>query len=341
MINSFKQYLIEEKSDVYFTFGRMNPPTIGHEKLLTVLSKKAGRNPYKVFLSQSQDKKKNPLNIKEKTKFIRKMFPKHARSIILNPKIKTFFDCLVSLYNEGFKSVNMVVGSDRVREFNILIEKYNGKKGKHGFYNFKSMNVISAGDRDPDGEGASGMSATKMREAASKNDFTSFAQGLPRNISNSEAKNIYNTVRNGMGLKEQKEFVKHISLGKLSETREKYVKGVLYNIGDKVKIRENGDIGTVKILGSNYLIIEVNGKDKRQWLESVEPTRIKKFKTMYEQNPKNSEGQVTHTTIAKKNAIDAKNKLAKRNDQRMDRARLRDARLKNMLTKPKIHKGVA
>src|SRR5210317_803294 len=99
MINSFKNYLVEEEKTVYFTFGRMNPPTIGHEKLLNALASKAGKNPYRVFVSQSQDRKKNPLSYKDKIKIIRKMFPKYARSIMLNTKIKTAIDAATQLYN--------------------------------------------------------------------------------------------------------------------------------------------------------------------------------------------------------------------------------------------------
>ena len=204
MINSFKSFLVEEERTVYFTFGRMNPPTIGHEKLMTKLSEKSGKNPYRVYLSHSQDAKKNPLTFNEKVKYARKMFPKHARQIMSDMRVKTVFDAATKLYNEGFKKVSMVVGSDRINEFNALLNKYNGKKGRHGFYNFENINVVSAGERDPDADGAKGMSASKMRQAVMEKDFTSFSQGLPRSVSNSEAKKLYNSVRSGMGLKEQK-----------------------------------------------------------------------------------------------------------------------------------------
>ena len=121
MISSFKNYLVEETKVVYFTFGRMNPPTVGHEKLLTKLASSAKAMPYRVYLSQSQDSKKNPLQYKEKVKFARKMFPKHARQIMFDAKIKTVFEVMGKLYNEGFKRAIMVVGSDRVREFDVLL----------------------------------------------------------------------------------------------------------------------------------------------------------------------------------------------------------------------------
>jgi len=283
LIGSFKSFLVEEEKTVYFTFGRMNPPTIGHEKLLDSLSKKAGKNPYRVYLSQSQDSKKNPLQYKDKVKIARKMFPRHARSIMIDPKIKTVFQALVKLYNEGYKNVVMVVGSDRVREFDILINKYNGKKANHGLYNFSRINIVSAGARDPDAEGVEGMSASKVRSAASSGDFSQFAQGLPKAIGNAEAKKIYNAVRSGMGLKEQREFKNHVQLQPVSQLRESYVDGKLYEVGDTVVVKESGEVGTVKMLGSNYVIVESTGTQHRKWLDAVE--RVDQPRVEYEKAP--------------------------------------------------------
>jgi len=271
MINSFSKFLVEEEKQVFFTFGRMNPPTVGHEKLLDKLAQSSRGSSYRVYLSQSQDNKKNPLQYAEKVKIARKMFPRHARSIMLNKKVKTIFEALTTIYNEGFANINMVVGSDRVSEFDILINRYNGKKGKHGFYNFRKINVISAGQRDPDAEGASGASATKQREAAKSNDFTTFAQGLPKKVSNADAKRIFNSVRKGLGLKEQKEFKNHVQLEPVSDVREAYVSGNLYKEGDQVVIKETTQIATVLQLGTNYIIVEANGMKFRKWLEDVEP----------------------------------------------------------------------
>jgi len=140
MIGSFKNYLVEEEREVFFTFGRMNPPTIGHQKLLDKLASVAGRMPYFVYLSQSQDSKKNPLDYKTKVKTVRKMFPRHARSIILEKSCKNAMECAVKLYNQGYKNITMVVGQDRMREFDVLLKKYNGQKARHGFYNFNKIN---------------------------------------------------------------------------------------------------------------------------------------------------------------------------------------------------------
>lgn len=280
MINSFKNYLVEEDRSTFFTFGRMNPPTIGHEKLLKVLSQKAGKNPYKVYLSQSSDKVKNPLDYQQKIKIARKMFPKYARSIMLDRKIKTVFDVVTKLHSEGNKKVTMVVGSDRIREFEILLAKYNGVKGRHGFYHFEKIDVISAGDRDPDADDASGMSASKMRAAAKDNNFTQFSQGLPRNVNNNDAKQIYNSVRSGMGLKEQREFKNHIQLKPVSDIRESYVSGNLYNVDDIVLIKKTGELGKIKHLGSNHVVIESDDNTIRKWLTDIEKVdkKIASFK---------------------------------------------------------------
>lgn len=271
MIKNFSQYLVEEEREVYFTFGRMNPPTVGHGKVMDTLAMKSGKSDYKVFVSQSQDAKKNPLSYSDKIKHTRKMFPKHARNIMVDKSVKTAINAMVALYDQGYKSVTMVVGDDRITEFEVLLKKYNGTKARHGFYNFKSINIVSAGKRDPDSVGVEGMSASKQRENASKNDFVAFSQGVPKSMSNPDTRKLFNDVRTGMGLKEANEFRNHLELETVSETREQYVSGELFGVGDTVVIKESDEIATVSILGANYVIVETNdGKKMRKWLESVE-----------------------------------------------------------------------
>ena len=270
-IPSFRQYLVEEKREVFFTFGRMNPPTIGHGKLMDVMSIKSGKNPYKVFLSRSQDSKKNPLTYEQKIKHVRKMFPKHARNIILNKDVKTVFDAVTSLHEQGFNRVTMVVGADRIDEFKTILNKYNGVEGRHGFYNFEKINVVSAGARDPDSEGVEGMSASKQRENAANNDFTTFAQGVPSSMNNKDAKRLFNDVRAGMGLKETTSFKNHVELEPVSEIREKYVEGGLFNEGDEVVIKSTDELGYIHRLGTNYVIVALDeGRISRQWLDNIE-----------------------------------------------------------------------
>jgi len=371
MIGSFKQYLVEEEKTVFFSFGRMNPPTIGHEKLLDKMAATAGKNPYRMYLSHSSEPKKNPLDYKTKVLFARKMFPRHARNILSTPKTKLIMDVMVSIYDEGFRKVVMVVGSDRVNEFNALLNLYNGEKRSHGFYNFMSIKVVSAGDRDPDAVDASGMSASKMRSAASENDFTSFAQGLPRKLSNADSKALFNAVRKGMGLKEETNFKRHITLESVSDIRESYVDGKLFAIGDKVVVKENGEIGIVKELGSNYVLIESKANKYRKWLDAVEKIdqpaieyEVAPFsvalqeKSMYSKTPDwgtpestkkakgitpgEESGQIEEVDTKKLTFVDIANARiarekasdAKRHDGMIDRARSKQTKNKNRETKP-------
>ena len=269
-IKNFTQYLIEEDREVYFTFGRMNPPTIGHGKVMDVLAKKSGKSDYKVYVSQSQNAKKDPLSYTDKVKHVRKMFPKHARQVMLDKDVKSVFDIAVKLYDQGYTKINMVVGADRIREFDVLLNKYNGTKARHGFYNFKKITIVSAGERDPDATGVEGMSASKQRDNASKNDYTTFSQGVPKGMSDKDTRKLFNDVRNGMGLKEEHQFSRHLQLETVSETREAYVQGSLFAVGDEVVDKDTDELATVAVLGTNYVIIESNGKKLRKWLDSVE-----------------------------------------------------------------------
>ena len=266
-IKSFSDYIVESSREATFTFGRYNPPTIGHEVLFNKVKDIARGGNYRIYASQTVDQKKNPLEYKSKIKLLRKMFPKHARNIIEDTKVRNVFDVLVQMYDEGFHKVQLVVGSDRIKEFEILLNKYNGVKGRHGFYKFK-INVVSAGERDPDSDGAEGMSASKMRMAAQQNDLKLFSSGLPSNFKRTE--DLFNAVRKGMGLTESKSFRKHVELPPVSETREEYVEGSLFKVGDLVRIKENNEEGKIVYCGSNYLMVESNDVRKRVWLDAVE-----------------------------------------------------------------------
>jgi hypothetical protein len=270
MINSFKSYLVEEEKTLYFVWGRMNPPTAGHEKLLDFLKAKAGNNPFRIYLTQTHDNSKNPIPFVDKVKYARKGFPQYARQIMMNKKLRTIFDAMTSFYEEGFKRVVIIAGEDRIREYDITLNKYNGKKGKHGFYNFERITVLNAGKRDPDSKGVEGVSGTKLRGFAENGDFTSFSQYMPKKLSNADTRAVYNAVRKGLGLKEEKEFKNHVQLEKVSDIRESYVGGTLFDVGDEVVITDSGIVGRIKHLGSNYVIVESKGETWRKWLTAVE-----------------------------------------------------------------------
>jgi len=269
VIKDFKSYLVEEAKEVYFTFGRMNPPTIGHGKVLDTIAKKAKGADYKVYVSQSVGPK-DPLSYSDKVKHLRKMLPKHGRNIMVDKGVKNVFDIASKLYDQGYKRITMVVGEDRLREFDVLLNKYNGKKARHGFYNFESIKVVSAGRRDPDAEGVEGMSASKQRENAKENNYTAFTQGVPKGMSDRDTRKLFNDVRKGMGLKEETSFKRHIELPKVSDIREQFVKGELFELGDTVVIKSSDEVGVVSVLGSNYVIVECGDRKVRKWLDAVE-----------------------------------------------------------------------
>ena len=141
-VTSFKKYLKEDTSEIVFAFGRFNPPTIGHEKLFDAVKKLARGSQYRIYPSQSQDPKKNPLDFKLKVKFLRKMFTTHARNIMADKGVRNAFDVVVKLYDQGYTKVTMVAGEDRVIEFEKLLNKYNGSKGRHGFYQFENGIIV-------------------------------------------------------------------------------------------------------------------------------------------------------------------------------------------------------
>jgi len=278
-IKSFSDYLTEAKGEVYFVFGRFNPPTSGHEKLFDKLKKTAGSNPYRIYGSKSQDAKKNPLSFKEKIKFLRKMFPKHARSVMADNNVRHVMDIATKLYDQGYTSVTMVAGSDRVKEFDTLLNKYNGVDSRHGFYNFENgIKVVSAGERDPDAEGVEGMSASKLRSYASDNDLENFTKGMPKGYKDSKA--LFNTIRKGMGLKESHMHRKHVELETVSEKREQFITGNLFKEGDEVVLKESNQIGVIQRCGTNFLVVEFGDWKKRVWLDAVELLDEKKYTDM-------------------------------------------------------------
>ena len=200
---TFEQLIKEVKGGTaVFTFGRFNPPTIGHEKLLKVLASTATKNDADkfIYLSQSQDAKKNPLSASQKLMFMKLMFPKHRRDFPTT-SARTAIEAIVELYEQQkYSKIIMIVGSDRVREFDAFLNKYNDVKSKHGYYNFESIDVVSAGERDPDAEGASGMSASKMRAAVQEGNYDLFKMGVPAGVSEKNCRILYNAVAKGMNI---------------------------------------------------------------------------------------------------------------------------------------------
>ena len=204
----FRDFLREQKEKhAVMAFGRMNPITVGHEKLVNKvkdIADKVGGSAH-IVVSHSQDSKKNPLTSAQKVKHAKRAFP-GVNVSASSPDAPNFLAQAAKLHKQGVTHLHMVGGQDRVGEFHKLLHKYNGVKGPHGSYNFKKIEVHSAGDRDPDAEGVEGMSASKMREHASKGNFKKFRSGVPSTMSDQHAKEMYDHVRKGMKIDEDINF---------------------------------------------------------------------------------------------------------------------------------------
>jgi len=267
--------LMEVRGDTaVFTFGRFNPPTTGHEKLIDALAREQKKNPgapMYVFPSHSNDPKKNPLPHALKVAYMKKMFRKYAKNITVS-SARNVFEVATFLHNKGHRAVVMVVGSDRVAEFDRLLNEYNGVKGRHGYYGFDNIEVVSAGERDPDAEGVEGMSASKMRAAAVEGDYESFKQGLPSGFKDGER--LFRDVRKNMGLREER------MMGELDfyeEIRDDYLTGKIWNVGDIVEA--NGLSGEIVRKGTNYIsFMTEDGKVHKAWLSDVKLDEMAWFK---------------------------------------------------------------
>jgi hypothetical protein len=233
-------------------FGRFNPPTVGHEKLLSAAKKASAGEDYKVYPSRTQDAKKNPLDVDLKVSFMKKMFPDYEENIINDPDMRNIFDVLIAANEEGYTSVNIVVGSDRQAEFENLAQKYNGQ-----LYEFDLIRVISAGVRDADAEGVEGMSASKMRKAVMDDDFESFRRGTPKTLDDGDAQSLFDAVRQGMKVKKKKVTAEMWEVAPKYDhkgLRENYVSGNIFNLGDIVENLNTGLVGEIIRRGTNHLI---------------------------------------------------------------------------------------
>ena len=262
-MKNFKQLIKELPSKtIVFAFGRFNPPTTGHELLIKAVKKLAQqkRADHVIYASRSQDAKKNPLTVERKVHYLNMMFPQ-THFVGANDHVRTFIEAAKEL-NKKYKNIIMIAGSDRVAEFNRLLNTYNGKE-----FNFDTIEVISAGERDPDADNATGMSATKMRTYASKGDYASFKKGLPSSMRDIDGKRLMNDIRQGMGLDAIRE---EINLVK-DDLREQYFRGEIFNVGDIVESAD--EVFTIVKRGSNHLLVQgTNGLLVSKWISDVSIT---------------------------------------------------------------------
>jgi nicotinic acid mononucleotide adenylyltransferase len=182
-------------SRVVVAWGRFNPPTIGHEKLIEAVAKIANGDDYFIYPTHTQKIPKDPLPSDLKAKYMKMMFPRHADHIIYDKSVNTIIK-LLQRYQGEYENLTLIAGSDRVPQYEALVEKYNGIE-----YTYRNLEVVSAGERDPDADGASGMSASKMRAAAKEMKTRDFISGIPDTISTQQKLELMEEVRKGMGLK--------------------------------------------------------------------------------------------------------------------------------------------
>lgn len=262
----FKQYLTEGKRDtVVFSHGRMNPVTSGHQKMVELgkdMAKSLNAD-YELSITHSHDPKKNPLSVDQKLKHARRAFPK-TKITATSKELPSFLHVAKRLHDQGYKHLVMVAGSDRADEYRDTLHKYNGHPD---FYNFKSITVPDKKtmvkhtgkhlERDPDGEGAEGMSATKMRTHATNNDFHEFRKGVPAHFSDAQARELFNDVRQGQVRAEE------------TDIRKLYINGEIYNLGDRV-VTESGR-GEIVYRGSTYVTLQLEDHTtEKYWVTDLE-----------------------------------------------------------------------
>lgn len=206
---SFQEIVEATEKHGVLAYGRLNPPTTGHAKLVDKIHEvaKAHDASHKLVLSHSEDPKKNPLTQEQKVKHAKRFFP-HTHIVAADKKEPTIFHHASKMHREGVKHLHVIAGSDRVKEYSHSLHKYNGHFDKEGHgYKFKSITVHSAGERDPHAKGAEGMSASKMREHATKGHFEEFKKGIPSHVSHEHAKELYHDVRKGQSVKEETDYL--------------------------------------------------------------------------------------------------------------------------------------
>jgi len=253
------------KGTLTIAFGRFNPPTTGHEKLLDTVASSSDEDDYMIVPSRSQDKKKNPLDADTKVSVMQKMFPKHKNKIVNDANNRTIFDVLKKAHNDGYANVRIVGGGDRVKEFDKLANDYNGK-----LYQFDNLEVMSAGDRDPDSDDVTGMSASKQRKAAAEGDIKAFMKGVPKSLSQKDAEELFKKIRTAMNVKEGFNMWEIAPKFDWKGLRDNYVQEKIYRVGQLVENMNNGLVGRIIRRGANHLICVTEEKLMfKSWIKDV------------------------------------------------------------------------
>ena len=248
-------------------FGRFNPPHAGHQQLMdtAAAAAEAEESDYMIVPSRSNDPKKNPLDADTKVAFMRGMFPQHSSRIQNDQNTRTIFDVLKKAHNDGYTNVRIVGGADRVKEFEKLSNNYNGS-----LYQFDNVEVVSAGDRDPDADGVEGMSASRLRLAAAENDFKTFRSAMPEGMPRRDVQQLFDTTRMSMGINEEWGIWEMAPKFDQQTLRENYVSKAIFRIGELVENMNTGMIGRIIRRGANHLICVTEDKIMfKCWIRDV------------------------------------------------------------------------
>jgi len=257
----------QQPNGVVILLGRFNPPSKNHEALLRAGYSQATRRgyEYRIYPSRIQDGSSDPLNPQLKISYMKSMFSKYADYIVDSDEIRTIFDVLGSVYNDGYTDVVIVVGQDRLGEFQSLAHKGEGQD-----YQFNSIEVVSSGIKDPDSDIEGAGSSAMMRTAAAMGDYEKFSTGLPPSMRISEKQEMFNTVMKSMKVSEDTELWKIAPELDFNGLRWEYKNNGLFDVGCLVENLNTGLVGRILRRGANHLICVTNeGVMFKSWLKDL------------------------------------------------------------------------
>ena len=257
----------EEEKIITIVLGRFNPPTIGHKRVLDKAKQVARGGEIRIYPSRVQNKTTDPLNPPLKIKYMRKMFPEFKKKIVNDRSLRTITDVLKNIDEDGFNKVNIIVGADRVSEFERLAKQNNGKE-----YKFDEIKIIAAGTRDPDStDDLTSASSAKLRKAAVEDDFATFRAGVPRTLPPKEVENMFHLVQRTLaGEGTFAEMWKIAPKLDYENLREQYYQNNIFNVGDKVQNLNTGLSGSITRRGPNYVICVTEDNNMfKSWIKDI------------------------------------------------------------------------
>lgn len=255
-----------DSTHIAIAFGRFNPPTAGHGALFESVRRASRGGEWRIFASPTSGSSKNPLSFELKESYVRDMFPDESRNIVFDSSIRNLFEALNCVWKRGYKSITLVCGSDRIKEFNNRISRYNGESLSENMkFDFESWRVVSSGQRDEDSSRVDGISSTKMRKFVIEGNITEFAGGLPKSFG--RVRCLFNDLRESLGCDPIESAREHVQMS-TCDIRDKYVSGEIFNVGDICESTKTGKNFTITERKSNYVIDELDGK---HFIKSIRP----------------------------------------------------------------------